>query len=392
MELCRAGRYAAQRRAGFAQLRFVDGLETEYREYRAPTIRRRLATLFRIAGFGLFAYLLVDRLAPQPLMTADSIKFLLIAVGVVILMAFATRRPHRAQPLDLIVATGVTAFGLCMVGSVIAADPQLPFGSIIVTLMATYFVAGMPTRKAAICALLISLAYVVGAVLTLSLHYEMLGYKLLFLLLTNAVGLFGEYHIEHEARRTFLLQMELRDLAQHDGMTRLFNRRAFRRQLQLRWRQAVRDRKPIGLMLIDMDRLKQINDGEGHMAGDHCLRALAALLRRRVQRPLDMAGRLGGDEFVVAWYDTDAARFEQLAELIRRDVDAAWRGWSGLPHFTVSIGAVHVWPHGEITAAEALRLADNNLYAVKNGSRNGVAFSSYPPPPASADPLLSMVP
>jgi diguanylate cyclase (GGDEF)-like protein len=373
--LTSASRYAAQRRAGFKSLRFAPDLETEYREYRLPILRQRLATLFRIASFGLFGYLLIGTLMSSVKLTPLSVGFIMAAVSITILMVFVNRWADHAQSLDTNVALGIAAFGLCIVASILSTPARVPIGSVFVTLIATYFVSGIPMRKAALAALSITAAYVIGRMSTPGGVDESFVYTLLFLALINAVGLFGEYQIENEARRTFLLQMELRDLAQHDGLTRLLNRRSFRRQLQVLWRQAEREQKPIGLMLLDLDHLKRINDTFGHAVGDHCIEALAAILRRRVQRPLDIAGRLGGDEFVGAWFDVDPDWFRAVGEAVRNDVDRAASVDRNLPHFTVSIGSIHVQPGTPWSVADALKRADENLYAAKHGSRNLMRYS-----------------
>lgn len=369
----RANRYAAQRRLGFVGLRFSDELEREYREYRLPMLRRRLAALFHIAAAGLFLYVVVDMTAKVSVLGGLSIGFVMAAIAIVMLLVVIVRQPQQAQSLDTSVTLGIAAFGLCVVGSVLAAGPDGPFGSIVTVLIALYFVAGLPTRKVVLAALVISLAYVVGL---LSLPTPLPGrfpFQMLFLALANLIGVVGEFQIEHEARRTFLLQMELRDLAQHDGLTHLYNRRAFRRHLQTLWRQAERDGKALGLMLIDLDRLKQINDGYGHSAGDACIKSLAGILRRRVKRPLDAAGRLGGDEFVACWYDVDPQWFGALGEAIRREAERAGDG--GLvPHYTISIGATHVLPGSATSVTAALEQVDVHLYAAKAAARNRMVF------------------
>lgn len=380
-----ASRYAAQRRKGFKSLAFVPEMETEYREYRMPIMQRRLASLFHISGFGLFSYLVIDRLVDEPKLTPLSIGFLMAAIAITVLMVFVSRHSDRAEALDTNVAFGTTAFGLCIVASILAAQPQLPIGSLFVTLIAIYFVAGMPTRKASIVALFITAVYVAGVLLKPGPSPATFGYTLLFLLMVNLVGVFGEYQIEFEARRTFLLQMELRDLAQHDGLTRLLNRRAFRRQLQVLWRQAERDGKGVGLMVVDLDHLKWLNDTWGHSTGDRCIGTLADVLRRSVHRPLDIAGRFGGDEFVVAWFDVDPDWLGLTGEAIRREVEQAGGGQRALPHFTVSIGAIHLYPNGDCSIAQALQQADQNLYAAKQHSRNQLRYTRLRRQPRSVE-------
>ena len=118
-----------------------------------------------------------------------------------------------------------------------------------------------------------------------------------------------------------LMEERLRHLADHDGLTGLFNRRRFEEELERHVAEARRYGTPGALLLIDVDGLKAINDRGGHRAGDTALVAVARVLRGRL-RQSDVIARFGGDEFAVLLPHAsaaDAAKVgEALAERVRR--------------------------------------------------------------------------
>ena len=91
----------------------------------------------------------------------------------------------------------------------------------------------------------------------------------------------------------------MEELATHDALTGLGNRRLFDLTLESEWRRALRGGKSMGLLLLDADCFKAYNDIYGHLAGDECLRAIASSIRATVKRSGDLAARYGGEEFVV---------------------------------------------------------------------------------------------
>jgi diguanylate cyclase (GGDEF)-like protein len=97
-----------------------------------------------------------------------------------------------------------------------------------------------------------------------------------------------------------------------DSLTGLPNRPAFERRLSKEWRRSERYNRALGMLLIDLDNFKQVNDTQGHAAGDAVLREVAAAISGRI-RVSDMAARLGGDEFVVVCPETPLEGLKILA-------------------------------------------------------------------------------
>ena len=160
----------------------------------------------------------------------------------------------------------------------------------------------------------------------------------------------------------------LEGLVLFDELTGLRNRRAIMHDLEMLLATARRHSRPLGVVMIDVDRFKAINDERGHRVGDEVLREVGRRLEGRL-RDADLAGRLGGDEMLVLLPETDAEGAGTVARSIRdamteRPVDTA----DGPIAVTLSLGAA-AWLGGE-TAEELLERADRALYAAKGAGRD----------------------
>ncbi|MDW8106172.1 MAG: diguanylate cyclase [Armatimonadota bacterium] len=179
------------------------------------------------------------------------------------------------------------------------------------------------------------------------------------------------YRVEYEQRLRALNQ-RLQSLAITDGLTGLHNHRAFQEHLEKQFNIALRDSRPLSLILIDVDHFKQYNDTFGHQAGDEVLRQVAQILREQV-RDDDFVARYGGEEFVVVLPNLDAERAAAIAERIRYAIQhAIWK----LRPVTASFGVASLQPDME-THRELVEAADKALYHAKRSGRNRVAIWSH---------------
>ncbi len=168
---------------------------------------------------------------------------------------------------------------------------------------------------------------------------------------------------------------ELNRLATTDSLTGIMNRRAFAEALDTRLREASRSHNPTTLLIIDLDRFKNVNDEFGHQVGDDVLVGVATRLVAAL-RLTDVVARLGGEEFVVLLNDCDHLDGFKVAERLREAtrVPMTCRGGFELA-VTASIGGVTV--RGPTTSDLILRLADEAMYQSKEDGRDRVSWSDF---------------
>ncbi|MBZ9846672.1 GGDEF domain-containing protein [Mesorhizobium sp. CA14] len=162
----------------------------------------------------------------------------------------------------------------------------------------------------------------------------------------------------------------LEQAALTDSLTGMQNRRYFDDALREYLQEFRRIDRPVGLMILDLDHFKQVNDTHGHDVGDEVLRAVAACLRG-MTRYHDVVARLGGEEFAVVTPNMDVDLLARFAERIRKAI-ANLSIMSGNVRLkvTTSVGLA-VWDHKE-TAEDFYRRADRQLYEAKKQGRNRV--------------------
>lgn len=159
-------------------------------------------------------------------------------------------------------------------------------------------------------------------------------------------------------------------LANEDSLTGLLNRRAFETRVKQELQRNERYGSPLAVLLVDVDKLKEINDENGHPAGDRVLRRVANSLLESC-RSTDTAARLGGDEFAVLAPCTDGTAASELADRIRKMVETTPVAAHD-KEVTVSIGVVGVDVATDETEEQLFELVDSMLYAAKDRGRNRV--------------------
>lgn len=178
--------------------------------------------------------------------------------------------------------------------------------------------------------------------------------------------------INHMAERLEQDQIELGELAIRDSLTNLYNRREFERLLAEELHRGLRYEHPLSMLLIDIDKFKEINDKFGHRAGDHALQLVAAVISE-ISRKGDVIARYGGDELAALLPETPIEDAMILAERIRKQISRQYLNSDegvriGL---TLSIGVATT--SAEIMSCEQLvDAADRAMYLAKTGGRNRI--------------------
>ncbi len=164
----------------------------------------------------------------------------------------------------------------------------------------------------------------------------------------------------------------LREQATHDSLTGLLNRACILDTLNSELARAARESQPLAVLLVDLDRFKQINDTHGHLAGDAVLRDAARRMKGAVRR-YDAVGRYGGEEFLIVLPGCSLSDASAQAERIRQAVGAEpFRTAGGALPATCSIGVACRHAPSPSDAGNLVRESDLALYRAKDAGRNRV--------------------
>ncbi|MEE3715649.1 diguanylate cyclase [Tumidithrix elongata RA019] len=168
---------------------------------------------------------------------------------------------------------------------------------------------------------------------------------------------------------------KLQQLADLDGLTNVANRRRFDEYLLDEWDRAGRDRKPLSLIMCDVDYFKKYNDTYGHQGGDDCLRKVAQAMNQSAKRPADMVFRYGGEEFAVLLPSTDMDGAMTVANQIRDSVKALQIEHEASlvsKYISVSLGVASMVPIIDAAPTILVTIADQALYQAKNDGRDRI--------------------
>jgi len=195
---------------------------------------------------------------------------------------------------------------------------------------------------------------------------------------SDAEGGFGYRGITMDVTETTEAKLKLEQMALHDALTGLANRRKFLDHFQSALARVIRSGQPLSLLAIDIDHFKRVNDAHGHPAGDEVLLAMARILERTVRRT-DLVARFGGEEFMVLLPDTGPEGGTELAEKLRRAVEAERfevesDGRQVPLTVTISIGVAAIGREIASTTSfdDVVERADQALYSAKLAGRNRV--------------------
>ena len=177
--------------------------------------------------------------------------------------------------------------------------------------------------------------------------------------------------VSRDITQQVLAERKLKSESEHDALTGLYNRRAFQRYLSRRLLRAKRKNVRVGVLFIDLDNFKFINDSFGHIAGDKILKQVASDILKIKNEHMFVA-RLGGDEFAVIIDDvTDEAETQCVANQILNNVSGTMRHCASEMLTGISIG-IAVYPDHTDNPRELMRLADMAMYQQKAEGKAGV--------------------
>jgi diguanylate cyclase (GGDEF)-like protein len=165
------------------------------------------------------------------------------------------------------------------------------------------------------------------------------------------------------------LNKKLKYLSERDQLTDLYNRHKMNKEIREHYYNFKRYGRPFSLLMVDIDKFKNINDTYGHMVGDEVLKKLAKILVKNI-RKTDIASRWGGEEFLILLSETNLEQAIEVAEKIRKTIEK--ESFPKDIRITVSIGVDSVENHEHIK--DLLILVDEKLYKAKESGRNRVEY------------------
>jgi len=157
-----------------------------------------------------------------------------------------------------------------------------------------------------------------------------------------------------------------------DALTGLPNRRGFDTRIEAEWGRAYREKKPLGLIMLDIDNFKIYNDTYGHPQGDNLLQAIGSILSKALNRSSDIVVRWGGEEFCIILPDTDMTGTLNIAERVRMNVmeTTITHANDVKTSVTVSLGASSKIPGDGEEAISFIEEVDKLLYSAKKNGKN----------------------
>ena len=184
----------------------------------------------------------------------------------------------------------------------------------------------------------------------------------------------------------------LREQAERDSLTLLWNRSFILKQLSRELSRSSREGRPLGIVIVDLDHFKNINDTHGHLAGDAVLREAARRMQSSI-RQYDSIGRYGGEEFLILFPGcSEVDAFSQADRLRKQISQAEMKFDDGIIRVTASFGVTTATPGEEWNPETLIRRADEALYLAKKSGRNRVEMLSYSTPepaiPSPTEPAI----
>jgi diguanylate cyclase (GGDEF)-like protein/PAS domain S-box-containing protein len=170
---------------------------------------------------------------------------------------------------------------------------------------------------------------------------------------------------------------EVERLAVVDPLTGIANRRRFEEYLDAEWRRAIREQKPLSMVMVDVDLFKLFNDSYGHVRGDECLKQIAEATMEVVARAGDVAARYGGEEFAIVLPNTDEKGALAITKQLWSSVWNQRISHEASPYgiVTISAGCATITPRLGVGPSQLVDWADRAMYEAKRQGRNRVCTS-----------------
>jgi GGDEF domain-containing protein len=340
------------------RLTFDEPLESEFRRWYAEHTRSRVRNAMWLAMGNMLVVMLAGGpfremrtaiFGPENELFVDVLRFGFIVPSCLAMLLVSYTELYRkwfgitAQIVALVHALSFVVMDILMHPRGYSLSSWMPL-----VVLAPYFLFGMLHAQAVRTALLVVFAYAIGGELA-GVTGPQRVFDMFVIAFACAIGGAVHFSFQRGVRRNYSAKQVLSESANRDSLTGIHNRRMFDDHMQRLWQQAMRERVPLALLLVDLDHFKAFNDRRGHQA------------------------RYGGEEFAVLLYDTRRDRVEEICRQLHASLQKAALEHPASPvsqHVTFSIGAACVEPNLGRHPEGFIQLADEALYAAKERGRN----------------------
>lgn len=311
--------------------------------------------------------------APDNVLSLKLTVHLYLLPAILFFITFLTfkERYYRFMLYILTVAPVIAAAGNLVIISKLE-NPSVYMAELYLILFWIFTVSGLPLLYAAASAVTTFFIVLVSTYLLFDFSAEVFTMHCFWMVAAFSFGFLGAFLLEKSNRSVFCTHLELEELAVTDKLTGLFNRVKLDEFLRDAFTQNRGETHSFGLIILDIDDFKKVNDRYGHLTGDSILVELSSLLIRHLPSK-DKAIRWGGEEFMIISSDTEKQKLLDLAERLRRKIQA--HDFNIPEEITVSIG-VAFCRTGD-TVDSIIKRADDALYIAKNSGRNRIEFSHH---------------
>lgn len=280
-----------------------------------------------------------------------------------------------------IIAAGLAGFGWGAVAITLPWLERSTQAAILIIMLITVIMA-LPRL---VVFLPIFFAFAAGVYIPLLLAIPFLDFETQHMVVVMLVVVGGTLWASASEVRKMLIDVLLKQISSEqasweDRLTGIGNRRRFDEKLDIAWRQALRAKVPLSLIMVDVDHFKKFNDRYGHQAGDVCLRQVAGALDACVRRAGDSVNRYGGEEFAAILFHTSMNEGRNVSEKMLAAVRSIGMKHEDSPQeiVTISVGGATVVPSAASSMEQLVKEADKSLYRAKTNGRDRVEWSMVP--------------
>ncbi len=248
-------------------------------------------------------------------------------------------------------------------------NPTVYFSEIYLIIIWTFTVSGLLLKYATISATLTYIMAIISGLYFFDLTLEAYIMHVFWSTAAYMFGFLSAYLLEMSSQTLFLKEEELSKMAKTDKLTGLFNRSKLDEVLANELNRTQRSQSTFGLVMLDIDYFKLVNDTYGHQVGDEVLIGIAKILKENI-RSTDMLARWGGEEFILIYLNNDKEKLLHLVEELRQKIEA--HTFEKVGQTTVSFGVTLY--QSDDTVHSILKRADSALYLAKEYGRNRIEF------------------